>query len=893
MPEVKDYSLDITSLHITKGTISSYKKLEQVPTREIYFLTLALKSYFIYQEVVNGHGSLNPKIEDLPSFLEHGSTVDLDNIANFLEKESNQTSEPEKTSKQRSESDQNNIPAELETMVALYKQHQADLLDSEREHTVSDTVKNIRKAWLEREKHRLIYENASKKRQKQIDEEREKFFRQSVDSKRTYQETVVNIRQVAEGLLVSQGINLSPADKEEAIQRIVYAAQTRAIVFDPKNTSDLYKISLLVKKDFLDLKTEIDKVDEVVQNQLKNIEIDNTETDNYKNDTELTYAEQDVNTQYSAGVEAFDRKFKKYASENDLDGKIDTAKNDANRIITGLNKAIPNPRTLYRDASLEIDKYKEELEKAIYEDSLEINKKYQLQGSAQIQLRPNTVGNETRVSGTLSQTGGGVSSTVVDLYSRGITPQKLNQILSLPKSKTLEVLSKNKLVQTQVQKQLERLHESELGKGISKGLEKLRPLSDSYYRLSGTAQKILDPVGTTKDYLNKKIGQYAGRQIIKNTSNAAAQKFGKYILENGLKEGAKKFADAAAKKLLIEGAKAVGVQTARVAGMAAADTTIAAIAAAAGIPTMGVSLIIGAIIIAVQIGYEITVGLIKKGIKEIKDALGITKKDDEESRKALLLGLAALAASAVVLKRSGQYFSVATKAAILSAAGIIWLSLATIAVFLTLTFMVAPLLSTLVQFDSEEKVQYLEPIVDPDDQTADCGSGTVNNDKSTCRGNYCFPVADKSKVSYLTYHHEYPAQDIMRIGDKPGSQDDVPLAVLAYTSGTIVNMNDGTGGLSVWLAGDDGRFYWFTHLSKTTTSGGIKVKAGDIIGCMGTSGNAEGYLQHLHFHISTKSNMATVPENYPNFIWPYQDFCRTVGVCGSLNPEQYPEYQYL
>jgi murein DD-endopeptidase MepM/ murein hydrolase activator NlpD len=133
----------------------------------------------------------------------------------------------------------------------------------------------------------------------------------------------------------------------------------------------------------------------------------------------------------------------------------------------------------------------------------------------------------------------------------------------------------------------------------------------------------------------------------------------------------------------------------------------------------------------------------------------------------------------------------------------------------------------------------------------------------------------------------------MRIGDKPGDQDDVPLAVIAYTDGEITNMNDGTGGLSIYQKGNDGRYYWYAHLSKTTTTGGISVKAGDIIGCMGTSGNAGGYLQHLHFHIGTKPDITTIPENYPTFIWPYQDFCRTVGVCGALNPEQYPELPYL
>ena len=899
MPETKDYTLDIVSLRITTDFISKRRKPDQLSTADLSFVSRSLNAYFKYQEVAN-NASLDPNINDIGSLLSSTNTVTLDNIANFLEKLSNQTDQPEKTSKQKAESDQNNIPAELESMVALYKQHQADLLDSEREHTVSDTIKNIRKDWLEREKHRLIYENASKERQKQIDEEREKFFNQSVDPKKSYAENTRNIQAVAENLLIAEGISnrLSRGDYQKAVNLISHSIQAGGVNVDNKN--DLFSLTQIVRRDFLGEETIIDKVDDLVQEEIRQNEINGYDDSDQSYDTQLTYAEQDIATRYTLQAKQFVSNIDKI---KDFDTYQDAAKAEADRILKGLDKAIPNPRTLYNDASLEIDRHREELEKAIYEDTLAINKKYQLEGSTQrIQLRPSSVDIQiknkdgtprvdipARLSGALSQTGGGVSSTIVDLYSRGLTPQKLDKILSLPGSKTYELLSKNKTIQKRVQLQLQKLHDSELGKGISKGLEKLKPLSDSYYRLSGTAQKILDPIGTGKDYLNKKIGQYVGRQIIKNTSSAAAQKFGKYILENGLKEGAKKFADAAAKKLLIEGAKAIGVQTAKVAGMAAADSAVAALAVALGIPTAGASLLIAAALVVVQITWEIGKSAFKKIYEAVWDEEFDTKK---ALGRGILVGASFLTAG-VIIKNSWRGFSVATKAALISAAGIIWLSLATIAVFLTLTFMVAPLLSTFVQLDSEEKVQYLEPIVNPDAQTADCGSGSVSNDKAVCRGNYCFPVADKEKASFKYYHHEYPAQDIMRIGDKPGNQDDVPLAIVAYTSGTIVNINDETGGLSVWLAGDDGRFYWFTHLSKTTTSGGIKVKAGDIIGCMGTSGNAEGYLQHLHFHISTKPNMSTVPENYPNFIWPYQDFCQKGVHCGELNPEQYPELPYL
>lgn len=131
----------------------------------------------------------------------------------------------------------------------------------------------------------------------------------------------------------------------------------------------------------------------------------------------------------------------------------------------------------------------------------------------------------------------------------------------------------------------------------------------------------------------------------------------------------------------------------------------------------------------------------------------------------------------------------------------------------------------------------------------------------------------------------------MRIGDKPGPSDDKPITLLAYTSGYILNAyTDATGGVSIFMVGDDGKYYYYTHNEKNIVKAGDRVEMGDIVGCMGSSGNAASHPQMLHFQISTTPDMGTTnPANWPNFIWPYEDFCKNLGMCGGLNEGQYPE----
>jgi murein DD-endopeptidase MepM/ murein hydrolase activator NlpD len=70
--------------------------------------------------------------------------------------------------------------------------------------------------------------------------------------------------------------------------------------------------------------------------------------------------------------------------------------------------------------------------------------------------------------------------------------------------------------------------------------------------------------------------------------------------------------------------------------------------------------------------------------------------------------------------------------------------------------------------------------------------------------------------------------------------------VLAPVSGTVSHRSNTIGGLSFHLNGDDGRYYYGTHLSAYGSGG--HVSAGTVIGFVGDTGNAAGN-PHLHFEI--------------------------------------------
>jgi peptidoglycan LD-endopeptidase LytH len=59
--------------------------------------------------------------------------------------------------------------------------------------------------------------------------------------------------------------------------------------------------------------------------------------------------------------------------------------------------------------------------------------------------------------------------------------------------------------------------------------------------------------------------------------------------------------------------------------------------------------------------------------------------------------------------------------------------------------------------------------------------------------------------------------------------------------------NGGLGGITLWLRGDDGARYYYAHNSANLAPAGSRVRAGDVIAYVGTTGNAATTPPHIHF----------------------------------------------
>lgn len=141
---------------------------------------------------------------------------------------------------------------------------------------------------------------------------------------------------------------------------------------------------------------------------------------------------------------------------------------------------------------------------------------------------------------------------------------------------------------------------------------------------------------------------------------------------------------------------------------------------------------------------------------------------------------------------------------------------------------------------------------------------------------YAFPISGCT-VKYAHSHHDYPATDIIaKSGCKfvaviSGTIDEVSL--IDKWSGKT-NLPSQRGGLFVSLIGTDGVRYYGSHLSKVENGieAGVYVSAGQVIGRVGTSGDARGTAAHVHFGISWPTSASAWwvrrGEVYP---WKYLD----------------------
>jgi murein DD-endopeptidase MepM/ murein hydrolase activator NlpD len=89
--------------------------------------------------------------------------------------------------------------------------------------------------------------------------------------------------------------------------------------------------------------------------------------------------------------------------------------------------------------------------------------------------------------------------------------------------------------------------------------------------------------------------------------------------------------------------------------------------------------------------------------------------------------------------------------------------------------------------------------------------------------------------------------------------------VLAVHDGTLVQVGwSDIGGRQEWLKDDQGNLFYYGHLSAyaPVAKTGAAVHAGDVIGFLGDSGDAQGTAYHLHFEIHPAGKWAVPPFAY-------------------------------
>ena len=133
------------------------------------------------------------------------------------------------------------------------------------------------------------------------------------------------------------------------------------------------------------------------------------------------------------------------------------------------------------------------------------------------------------------------------------------------------------------------------------------------------------------------------------------------------------------------------------------------------------------------------------------------------------------------------------------------------------------------------------------------GAGTVKpqplsvHPKLTA-GRYVFPVYGPSSYidtyggprADVTYHH----------GDDIFGQLGQPLVAVA--DGTVFSVGwNKVGGNRLWLLDGQGNQFYYAHLSAFSgvARNGARVKAGEVVGFMGNTGDAQGTPYHVHFEV--------------------------------------------
>jgi murein DD-endopeptidase MepM/ murein hydrolase activator NlpD len=87
--------------------------------------------------------------------------------------------------------------------------------------------------------------------------------------------------------------------------------------------------------------------------------------------------------------------------------------------------------------------------------------------------------------------------------------------------------------------------------------------------------------------------------------------------------------------------------------------------------------------------------------------------------------------------------------------------------------------------------------------------------------------------------------------------------LVAVTSGHITrlsNVDRGRGGISLWLRDGRGTAYYYAHNQHNLVRLGQRVRGGQLLARVGTTGNARGGPPHLHFQLHPKGGRPVSPD---------------------------------
>ncbi len=139
------------------------------------------------------------------------------------------------------------------------------------------------------------------------------------------------------------------------------------------------------------------------------------------------------------------------------------------------------------------------------------------------------------------------------------------------------------------------------------------------------------------------------------------------------------------------------------------------------------------------------------------------------------------------------------------------------------------------------------------------GLGAITFDAS---GQYAFPIAADPALFTWTHVHwdDTLAADLEMRRDLtfPEFVAVSNAQLVAVTAGTVEEYSGSRGGLGYMLHGDDGRDYYYAHMSDQWAPDGARVAAGQPLGVMGNTGGTAQFIEpHLHLAIGPRDTLWT------------------------------------